>query len=278
MTTDQPENYEHTIYVFGGSTVFCSGAPDTHTLPSHLQRLLLEDGITQYRVVNMGVKGYLVEHQVALLKSVDLHPGDLVIFFDGFNDVTRNFANDFFSTNVNSVDGLQKQIFRFLNGLSERSALYAYFLAPYNFEPSIMDDQPEINRRNATMSEQVFSEIQAAHDYSVESGAEFIHFLQPTLFTISDPSLNEAALIQTYSILPKGFPEIVEQAYQGLEENEPLYAQEGITSFDITSAFDAEHRLSDHDIFYDAVHVDAEGNQILVQVIYAYLEPYLQGD
>jgi len=70
--------------MFGGSTMWGSGAPDAHTIPSILQSLLGEN----YDVYNFGEKGYVSTQELnylLLLLAHDRKP-DLVIFYDGVND------------------------------------------------------------------------------------------------------------------------------------------------------------------------------------------------
>ena len=80
------------IYVFGGSTVWGEGARDDHTVPSCLAKLLAERG-ERARVVNFGQSGYVSTQEViALMRSLQRgETPDLVIFYDGFNDVTSSY-------------------------------------------------------------------------------------------------------------------------------------------------------------------------------------------
>jgi hypothetical protein len=87
VTTDQPEAYHHTIYLFGGSTMVGIEVGDSYTIPSYLQRLINDAYPNSYRVENMGVDAYSAFRQKQhLMNGVDLAPGDIVIFYDGMND------------------------------------------------------------------------------------------------------------------------------------------------------------------------------------------------
>jgi lysophospholipase L1-like esterase len=76
------------VFMFGGSTMWGSGARDDFTIPSYLAKKLDERGI-ETEVVNFGEAGYVSTQEVITLIR-QLHQGnvpDLVIFYDGVNDV-----------------------------------------------------------------------------------------------------------------------------------------------------------------------------------------------
>lgn len=83
------------IFVFGGSTVWGTGARDEYTIPSFVSRILnLEKGLPA-EVTNFGQSGYVTTQEViALLKLIqDGQVPDLVIFYDGINDVFSAIQN-----------------------------------------------------------------------------------------------------------------------------------------------------------------------------------------
>jgi hypothetical protein len=76
------------VFVFGGSTVWGTGARDGHTIPSELARAAERHGVA-LRVTNFGESGY-VSWQGVLALTRRLAAGDrpaFVIFYDGINDV-----------------------------------------------------------------------------------------------------------------------------------------------------------------------------------------------
>ncbi|GBL20800.1 hypothetical protein EMGBS4_08600 [Acidimicrobiaceae bacterium] len=75
------------VLVFGGSTIFCAEVPDSMTISSELQKMTLDRKI-ETDVVNYGIPGIRIENQFKILQTVDdLGPRDLVIFYDGVNDL-----------------------------------------------------------------------------------------------------------------------------------------------------------------------------------------------
>ncbi len=74
------------VYMFGGSTLWGWGVPDQHTIPSEVASLLNQKNI---KIVNYGEQGY-VNTQSYLQLLLALRRGerpDVVIFYDGFNDL-----------------------------------------------------------------------------------------------------------------------------------------------------------------------------------------------
>jgi len=79
------------VWMYGGSTTFGVGQRDDHTVPSELAKRAWEDGIA-LDIVNRGVPGELLwqETQRFGWDAFGDRP-DLVIFYDGANDVGRAF-------------------------------------------------------------------------------------------------------------------------------------------------------------------------------------------
>jgi lysophospholipase L1-like esterase len=76
------------IWVFGGSTVYGSGAPDWGTVPSYISAALERSDRNCTEVSNLGVVGYVTNQELILLTEklkAGLRP-NAVIFFDGGNE------------------------------------------------------------------------------------------------------------------------------------------------------------------------------------------------
>ncbi|WP_051940249.1 hypothetical protein [Stenoxybacter acetivorans] len=80
LTTDQPEKYDHTIYIFGSSVAYGIGSEDADTISSYLQR-----------IINLNNKKYLVmnyanfsAHQYDLginfIKEFKFKQGDIILW------------------------------------------------------------------------------------------------------------------------------------------------------------------------------------------------------
>jgi len=87
---DRPQK----IFFFGGSTMWGSGARDEYTIPSYVARTLTEKGF-DVDVTNFGETGW-VNTQGVIMLMLELRKGnipDVVVFYDGANDVHAAFQN-----------------------------------------------------------------------------------------------------------------------------------------------------------------------------------------
>jgi GDSL-like lipase/acylhydrolase family protein len=82
------------IFVFGGSTVWGTGARDEGTIPSCLAKILCADGLP-VEVVNLGESGYVTTQELLalILRLQQQDIPNLVIFYDGINDTYSTFQN-----------------------------------------------------------------------------------------------------------------------------------------------------------------------------------------
>jgi lysophospholipase L1-like esterase len=88
----RPNRKLRKILLFGGSTLWGTGARDEYTIPSILARELAQLGVGA-EVVNLGESGYVSTQEVLSL-ILQLERGeqpDLVILYDGVNDVSSAY-------------------------------------------------------------------------------------------------------------------------------------------------------------------------------------------
>ncbi len=87
----------YTVFLFGGSSMWGTGVADTSTIPFHLRELLREDSGLPVRTLNFGQMAFSSTQEVIEL-MLQLREGnipDLVIFYDGFNDIWNAWDNGF---------------------------------------------------------------------------------------------------------------------------------------------------------------------------------------
>jgi hypothetical protein len=83
-----PDPRQFNVFVFGGSTTFGYGVPDSDTVSSHLGKQLAEAGARQVSVYNFG-RGSYYSSQERILFAELLQSGfvpDAAVFVDGLND------------------------------------------------------------------------------------------------------------------------------------------------------------------------------------------------
>ena len=85
-----------TVWFFGGSTVFGLGQRDDHTIPSEFAQAAWAAGLP-VDVVNFGVHGdvhWMEANRLREALASGLPPPDLVVFYDGWNDLKSHVGTD----------------------------------------------------------------------------------------------------------------------------------------------------------------------------------------
>jgi lysophospholipase L1-like esterase len=95
VNTGSSETKSSRIFMFGGSTMLGAGARDEETIPSFLAKMLTQEHGFNVKVTNFGTGGYVTTQEViALLRELQRgNIPDLVIFYDGGNDIFSTFQN-----------------------------------------------------------------------------------------------------------------------------------------------------------------------------------------
>jgi lysophospholipase L1-like esterase len=83
-----PDDPELTVWFFGGSTMYGIGQRDEHTIPSVVAKLAEADGMG-IEAINFGVSGDVNWTEMIRFTQAlgDLPPPDLVVFYDGANEM-----------------------------------------------------------------------------------------------------------------------------------------------------------------------------------------------
>ena len=87
-TNNSLEDHALKVWMFGGSTMWGWGAPDSETVPSHFSRIMNEGFGVDSNVVNFGEDAFVSTQELVSLMR-ELQQGnrpDVVIFYDGIND------------------------------------------------------------------------------------------------------------------------------------------------------------------------------------------------
>ena len=76
------------LAIFGGSTIWGTGARDEFTIPSYVSKMVAEKYPHRFRVVNYGQDRYVSTQEViTLLREIQMDSvPDIAVFYDGYND------------------------------------------------------------------------------------------------------------------------------------------------------------------------------------------------
>jgi len=274
QTTGQPSSFVNTVWMFGGSTVFCSEVPDDLTLPSFLQRDLAARYGDRYRIVNAGTTTVAIVQEVERLRTVAIQPGDLVIFYDGVNDILQRvyYGRDFETIvehNRRAIEELplpRRLALAVVRRLSSHSRFAEIVLDPYDADriPPHLLDAAQREPILARLRDQYRAEILAAREQATARGARFLHFLQPNLLTVEAPSAYERSLLRYTHLSPKG----IDLAYRyGYPELREVAAELGRDGFSVDLSGLLNERQPGEEFYLDTCHVNHRGNEIIAAAI-----------
>lgn len=268
VTTEQPNPYKQTVWIFGGSTVMGCEVPDMYTMPSYLQRIMNEKNSGLYRVMNMGATTITSKHQLWRLNNTKILSGDVVVFFDGVNDIIQSlyYKNPDGSMVAENRQTLQKKniITRLRLYVSAKysgvSSFVRRFVNPYSPEPKPIAIKEKLRK---SFAENYLDNITKASLLASEKNCTFIHVLQPCLYSISNPTKYESRLMANGWLYPSELRAVFAVGYPLSRQQVGKARELGVSSYDLSNAFD--HRKSE--IFLDFCHVNHVGNEILAERI-----------
>ena len=246
---------EKRILVFGGSTIFCGEMPDSLTVPSQLQQMVIANGF-DVDVLNFGIQGIRIENQFKILNSVPkLGPEDIVIFYDGVNDLEKVYDSGLSLKNNRTP---WRQINKLLSELENRSWFIRY-LAPTVYVESRGIGQDFLGSQADQLVADNWSAFdKLARSYVESKGAKFVHILQPNLLTYTKAS-EIGKVRQKWSDM------------KAIENNLVNYATETNKIIDFTKILDELNVTP----FFDWAHLDESGNKKVAEEMFKIVEPLL---
>ena len=213
-TFNQSKNTQNVyrIYMFGGSTMENTEVPDEYTISSHVSKILNESKLTdEYRfdVVNFGSGGYSSTQQLIRLlfeaqrDFKDYGKPDLVIFYDGVNDVFSGIylehpglhdAFDRIKMRYDNINGFYIQ--KLTELLAEKSKTYQLindFLNINRKEDDRYFESKVANyKKSAVDTAQIYkNNINIINSLGSQYGFDSIFFLQPQIFISKELSQHD---------------------------------------------------------------------------------------
>lgn len=253
-----------TVFMFGGSTLWGMGAPDDGTIPAYVQAALNEARDGAVCVVNFGVPGY-VSTQGVIRLTTELQRGnipDVVIFYDGINDVLATIQND----GAGAHQNLSEVAAAFEPNTLARAAwdalqqtntaqLVARLAATGNVRPP--DDAPRTFAQLADETVNAYLLNLALVDaLAAEYGFDYGFFWQPVLPLSDKPLTTEEA---QFAGGLGAWQDLYALTYAGVADA----AAERDHLHDIAGAFAGVERF----LWIDPYHIVPEGNAIIAQMM-----------
>jgi lysophospholipase L1-like esterase len=260
-TTEEPIG---TLRLFGGSTLWGMGVADENTIPAQLNRLF-----PRYHVANHGEAGFISRQEIARLVNLAAaeRPMDLVIFYDGVNDVGTLCRPDVPLNGNQRTEQIRRRVkpSSFLMNAFAGSLLEVlhgeffklHVYKTYEQKSPCLD--PEYADRVALT---LIQNWKIARSVAETGGAAFMAVLQPVA-PVGSPRLDHLS--------PSEYEkEVYRIVYARIRER---IAQEGVPwMLDLTHAFDG-----DEYIYIDTNHVTANGNRRMAESIAPHAAAILAG-
>jgi lysophospholipase L1-like esterase len=259
------------VFVFGGSTTWGYGVPDSATIPAFMQRELSARLMRPVCVVNYGELGH-TSTQSLLQLMARLRDGDapdMAVFYDGVNDL--------FTSDQYDQPGLHGDMNLYARRLEHRPtwweslalARLAFHLFGVGHAPArdryrhtLGVSPPELAERTAQV---YLANIAMARSLSRAHGVEHFAFWQPNLLATEKPLTPEERLIRSAGkpgrrMSPAFAADVYERVRRAADSTERLYSLAGL--------FANETRL----LYLDWQHLLPEGNELVARRIVRELE------
>lgn len=275
VTTFTPDKYKNTVYLLGGSTTFCQEVPDALTIASQLQFFMNRFQGGGFKIENFGTPGQMLFQQNQVLESLEksIRPGDIVVFYDGGNDIHQSvyFNNPqgvavLKEENFQRLDFLKKMT-HFIPALEHLEIVKTLRVMQEAKPPTYLADTAKMNEIIARFVRNQRLELEKAKTLSESHGAKFYHFNQPYIFTKSKLTENERLFVENPRVTFAGTEKGMRLGSEARAALLRSLKAEGFETFDLRNAFDD----LTSDIYLDWIHVNYLGNGKIAEKIYAAL-------
>ena len=177
VTINEQKDYLGKIYIFGGSTVYNGEVPDDLTIASQLAAMGAND--QSYKVINMGATSIHSTQQLGRLQSeINLKNSDIVIFYDGVNDVLQRII---YENRGGFMIGQPKKESFWIEFLRSKSKYSSILFIMYSRMIKNTKETPASLINNSI--DDYINTLIETKKHVEQHGANFYHFLQPTIFT-----------------------------------------------------------------------------------------------
>jgi lysophospholipase L1-like esterase len=269
------QGHAPTVYVFGGSTVWGYGSPDWETIPSHLARRFAEEGQPAC-VVNFGEDSWRSDQGLIKLIQELKRPGarrpDRVVFLNGCNDVFTPF---FLTGRVDrewefeQSKGWLNELLKIRQGSLKYLTLtntvtLARRIATRLKKPTAWPSPQDPDRLALEIVENHLANMRVVDGLSRSYGFRYSFFWQP--MSIAGAKVLTAA--ENEGTIQQLGPSL-DLARTAVNKTLPLvHAAEGENFHDLAGAFDGTRES----VYLDSCHLLPEGNRMLADTIYPFLE------
>ena len=196
------------LSIFGGSTIWGTGARDEFTIPSYVSKLLAAKYPHRFAVINYGQDRYVnTQEVITLLREIqkDNIP-DIVVFYDGYNEVYTGIQSGAAGSPMNEDNRMREfNILHptrtrdfYLEALSRTNTFQLLQGLRAGLSPDAVAD-PLKDRDNDALARDVvkvyFRNVEAVNAVKKEFGMVAHFFWQPSVYTRTHPTEMEQSII-----------------------------------------------------------------------------------
>jgi hypothetical protein len=253
-----PDAYK--IFTLGGSAMWGAGAADAQTIPAFLQEHLGHAG-RPVCVTNYAEVGYVFGQNVAELVNLLLQGErpDLVISYDGYNDVYVAYEQGLVHHQFYYAD--MKRMYEPIEPHWYHNLAVYWRIHPAPPETYEWHDYSTMGKDADALSTEVanhyFNSYSVVEALAAKWHFDFALFIQPTI------SIGKKRLTKAEQPILTDLSEPLRRLTAGIYARLEAGAKERRRLFHLADVFDQ----TDGEIWFDPVHVDAEGNKIVAERI-----------
>ena len=268
ISKEKPDN-TYRIFVVGGSTTFAiRSISDQTTIPGYLQenfdKLELSKNI---EVINAGVPGFKAIDELRLVKTklIDYSP-DLIIIYDGFNDVTyQDFKSKIIKQDVkyDTLEYYYKKYFWFYRTPAVLDKILENDV--FKVKPTIQAPM-DIENVPGLKSSHWYNNINEICDLGKQNGWDTLMILQPWILT-GNKTLSETEMkLYNKEANPRlGYFEEYKLMLEKLDKLESSCAQ----TANLWHIFDSFEQT----VYFDSAHISHKNNKIVADEIFKLAVP-----
>ncbi|TAE31151.1 MAG: hypothetical protein EAZ92_03125 [Candidatus Kapaibacterium sp.] len=262
-----------TVWMFGGSTMFCADTPDDWTISSRLAAKLKEAYPDRKFVIqNYGLPGFVNDQEAVLLSKLLMQGKrpDAVIFYDGFNEghlkvaMTKPMAHGFYN--------LYDQIYRSIKerlwaNLVWKSSLLTLVMRSRNDGIKFEKDENVLKARSEAVSSSYANTLTFVQNLAKTYNFKAYFFWQPSLLTTQKTLTEKEAALQKMMLESngKGYGILLETVRAKTLNNPQTPVN---TAFDINNALDSVKETA----FVDYAHLGPRGNDAIAEAMLQHLK------
>lgn len=244
------------VFAFGGSTLWGEGASDEETIPAWLQRQLTEQSEYPIQLTNFGQRGW-VSTQGLIQLILELRAGhipDLVVFYDGYNEITAAHSTQQIGVPENFWDLRNMDVMQRAAGKVAKGTELGRLLLKGPPRPVY---QIDVSVTSQGIVDNYLAVLELTNSLGRQYGFEVLFYWQPQLLTEAKDLTPAEAELTNHPWLPEPVKQLVPLVYSKISEAAATHT--GL--YDIHDCFAGQT----DQLYFDPCHVSGAGNQLVAE-------------